>query len=155
MSRFSSGSWNRNVSARVWASAWFSPQHNFYSCWNTNTPYFWKLFKPLGVSLGSHSTDFSLGDATEGLVPDLQSLIFLPFTDKLCCLPRYSATSGSQLWGLPSSLPCCFLSCHKPAASPCALFSGEIPGEDGLLFWSVLLISCAQLLSSLHTSPTV
>lgn len=60
-----------------------------------------------------------------------------------------------QLWGFPSSLPCCFLSCHKPAASPCALFSGEIPGEDGLLFWSVLLISCTQLLSSLYTSPTV
>lgn len=71
-------------------------QQYFYFCLKNPLPYFWMLAKPLGVSLGSHSTNFSLGHAIQGLVPDLQALLSLspPFTDKhilrpkMFCCPR-------------------------------------------------------------------
>lgn len=123
-------------------------QQYFYFCLKNPPPYFWMLTNTLGVSLGSHSTNFLLGDTTQGLVPDLQSLLSLKNTQDIL-LPQ-----APQLQGLPRYLPCCFLSHHKPAASPSALFFGVIPEKDGLLFWFVLLISCTLFLSSLYNCLT-
>lgn len=61
-----------------------TPTHHISGCYSSH----W------GLALVHIQQIFHL-EMPEGLVPDLQSLIFLPFTDKLCCLPRYSATSGS------------------------------------------------------------
>lgn len=70
-------------------------QQYFYFCLKNPPPYFWMFTNTLGVSLGSHSTNFLLGDTTQGLVPDLQSLLSLPFKINKYRYPRYSAAPGS------------------------------------------------------------
>jgi len=121
-----------------------------------NITYFWMLANTLGISLGSHSTIFSLGDATQGLVPDLLCPLSLSplhrqthVETKDILLPQ-----PPQLQGLPSYLSCYFLTHLNPAASPSAFFCGVIPDKEGLLFLFVVLTTCTWFLSSLHTSLT-